>query len=76
MIRTGSQKSEVKKVIEDFSYHLTEGCVGSVSEIFDAESPHHPRGCVAQAWGVGELLRVIKEYELFEIKTDRVHVPA
>jgi predicted glycogen debranching enzyme len=70
MIMTGSKKSEAKKVIEDFSYHLNEGCVGSVSEIFDAESPHHPRGCVAQAWGVGELLRVIKEYQLFDTKKD------
>ena len=66
LMMTGSKRSEAKKVIEDFSYHLKEGCVGSVSEIFDAESPHHPRGCVAQAWGVGELLRVIREYDLFE----------
>jgi glycogen debranching enzyme len=39
--------------------------VGSVSEIFDAESPHYPKGCVAQAWGVGEILRVSLEYNLF-----------
>jgi glycogen debranching enzyme len=32
--------------------------VGSVSEIFDAEPPHTPRGCIAQAWSVAELLRV------------------
>jgi len=43
---------------------LNEGCVGSVSEIFDADAPHHPRGCIAQAWGVAEILRVIKQYEL------------
>jgi hypothetical protein len=37
--------------------HLNEACVGSVSEIFDAEAPYLPRGCIAQAWSVAELLR-------------------
>jgi predicted glycogen debranching enzyme len=37
--------------------HLGEACVGSISEVFDAEPPFTPRGCVAQAWGVAELLR-------------------
>jgi glycogen debranching enzyme len=55
-----------KKIIEDFLYHLGEGCIGNVSEIFDAEPPHHPRGCIAQAWSVGEILRVIIEYKLDE----------
>ena len=35
------------------------GCVGQVSEIFDAEPPFEPRGCIAQAWGVAELLRAL-----------------
>jgi predicted glycogen debranching enzyme len=40
--------------------HLhAEGCVGSISEIFDAEPPHTPRGCIAQAWSVAEVLRVL-----------------
>jgi len=59
-----NKKAKAKKVIEDFKYHLNEGCIGSVSEIFDADEPHHPRGCVAQAWGVAEILRVIKDYDL------------
>jgi predicted glycogen debranching enzyme len=37
--------------------HLDEACVGQVSEVFDAEAPHRPGGCVAQAWGVAETLR-------------------
>ncbi len=38
--------------------HLLEsGCIGSVSEIFDGDKPHNPRGCYAQAWSVGEILR-------------------
>lgn len=38
--------------------HLQEACVGSVSEIFDGEAPHSPRGCISQAWSVAEWLRV------------------
>jgi len=45
---------------------LQEAGLGSVSEIADAEFPFHPRGCIAQAWGVGEWLRVIKDYGLYE----------
>lgn len=59
---------KAKRVIDKFKYHLNEGCIGSVSEIFDASAPHHPRGCIAQAWGVAELLRVMKEYGLYSGK--------
>jgi glycogen debranching enzyme len=38
--------------------HLDEAGIGSVSEIFDGDPPHTPRGCIAQAWSVAELLRV------------------
>jgi predicted glycogen debranching enzyme len=37
--------------------HLDEACVGSISEVFDAEAPFTPRGCIAQAWSVAEILR-------------------
>ena len=37
--------------------HLEEGCIGSISEIMDGNSPHRPRGCFAQAWSVAETLR-------------------
>jgi len=38
---------------------LSEACVGSISEIFDAEPPFTPRGCIAQAWSVAETLRAL-----------------
>ena len=60
-------KTIAQKIISEFKYHLNEGCIGSVSEIFDADAPHHPRGCIAQAWGVAEVLRVIKDYELYNM---------
>ena len=40
------------------SPHLDEACIGSISEVFDAEAPFTPRGCIAQAWSVAEVLRV------------------
>jgi predicted glycogen debranching enzyme len=36
--------------------HLGEGCLGSISEIFDGDAPHTPRGCFAQAWSVSQTL--------------------
>ncbi|MBY0358606.1 MAG: amylo-alpha-1,6-glucosidase [Candidatus Obscuribacterales bacterium] len=41
---------------------LAEAGLGSISEIFDGDKPHKPRGCVAQAWSVAELLRVLSDY--------------
>lgn len=38
--------------------HLGQSCLGQVSEVFDASDPFRPRGCVAQAWSVAEMLRV------------------
>jgi len=47
--------------LNNFEDHLTEACLSQVSEIFDGDPPHTPRGCVAQAWSVAELLRVAVE---------------
>ncbi|HVY38296.1 MAG TPA: amylo-alpha-1,6-glucosidase, partial [Polyangia bacterium] len=38
---------------------LSAACIGTISEIFDAEPPFLPRGCTAQAWSVAEVLRAI-----------------
>ncbi|AGP40488.1 amylo-alpha-1,6-glucosidase [Sorangium cellulosum] len=46
-----------RSLLEGFTPHLDEACAGSISEIFDAEPPFTPRGCVAQAWSVAEVLR-------------------
>ncbi|MEH1766948.1 MAG: amylo-alpha-1,6-glucosidase [Nostoc sp.] len=37
-----------------------DACLGSISEIFDGDSPHTPRGAIAQAWSVAEVIRHIK----------------
>jgi predicted glycogen debranching enzyme len=44
-------------LLRGFVPHLGEGCLGTIAEIFDAEEPWTPRGCVAQAWSVAEVLR-------------------
>lgn len=45
-----------------FEEHLGEACLGQVSEIFDGDAPHAPRGCAAQAWSVSEILRVCQVF--------------
>jgi predicted glycogen debranching enzyme len=55
-----SDRAGAERLLTGFREHLSEACVGSVSEIFDAEPPFTPRGCVAQAWSVAELLRCLE----------------
>jgi predicted glycogen debranching enzyme len=50
-------RAGARRLLEGFLPHLNESCVGSISEIFDAEEPYTARGCVAQAWSVAEVLR-------------------
>jgi len=50
-------RTEARRFLEGFVPHLSEACIGSISEIFDAAPPFTPRGCIAQAWSVAEVLR-------------------
>jgi predicted glycogen debranching enzyme len=59
--RSAASRSAAKQLIEGFREHLNEAGLGQVSEIFDADAPHRPRGCIAQAWSVAELLRAACE---------------
>jgi predicted glycogen debranching enzyme len=45
------------ELLDGFRTQLDHACIGSISEIFDAEEPYTPRGCFAQAWSVAEVLR-------------------
>jgi predicted glycogen debranching enzyme len=47
--------------LDGFRAELGAACVGTISEVFDAEEPYHPRGCVAQAWSVAEVLRTLRK---------------
>jgi len=62
--RTPASLEQARGFLRAFREHLTGAGVGQVSEIFDGDAPHTPRGCIAQAWSVAELLRC----ELEELK--------
>lgn len=55
---SSSAAENAVRMLEPVRKHLSDsGCIGSISEIFDGDTPHNPRGCYAQAWSVGEVLR-------------------
>lgn len=51
------RKDECRAFLNGFDAHLSEACIGTISEVFDAEAPYTARGCAAQAWSVAEVLR-------------------
>jgi len=51
------KRDDARRMLEAFPPHLDVAGVGTISEIFDAEPPYTPRGCIAQAWSVAEVLR-------------------
>jgi predicted glycogen debranching enzyme len=51
------RRDEARAMLRGLFEHLGQAGIGSVSEIFDAEEPFTPRGCIAQAWSVSELIR-------------------
>ena len=52
-------RAYTRQLLESFWAHLDDACAGSISEIFDAEPPFTPRGCIAQGWSVAEVLRAV-----------------
>lgn len=56
-----AMRTKARGFLTGLESHLREACLGQISEIFDAEPPHHPRGCYAQAWSVAEPLRALVE---------------
>ena len=54
-------RAGARQLLAGFEKELDYACVGSISEIFDAEDPYVPRGCVAQAWSVAEVLRCLRK---------------
>ncbi len=50
-------KEAARSLLQAFEPHLSDSCIGSINEVYDAEAPFVPRGCIAQAWSVAEVLR-------------------
>lgn len=56
--------------IRPLKAHLHDHGIGSISEIFEGNEPFEPRGCIAQAWGVAEVLRAYME-DVLEVQPDK-----
>jgi len=67
-----SALKQARAFLDGIGTHLKEACLGQISEIFDADAPHKPRGCYAQAWSVAEPLRAL--IEDLGISTDALKV--
>ena len=57
VLRVENDVRAATDVLEPFAAHLRDAGLGSISEILDGDPPHYPRGCIAQAWSVAEVLR-------------------
>lgn len=61
--RSRASLDQARRWLEPLIQSLDEGCVGSISEIYEAQPPHRPVGAFAQAWSVAEVLRLAVELE-------------
>jgi glycogen debranching enzyme len=52
-----AERGIAREFLRGFEDHLSQACIGSISEVFDGNDPFRPRGCIAQAWSVAEVLR-------------------
>ena len=53
----------MREQLEVMEAAMREGCIGQLPEIYDGENPTRSKGCFAQAWSVGEILRVYEALE-------------
>jgi glycogen debranching enzyme len=76
--RPSEDNRTARGFLDGFRRHLESACVGSISEIFDAEPPFLPRGCCAQASSVAERLRCFAKTsgasEQLDSQTSRIRV--
>ncbi len=57
--------------LSSFDDHLNTAGLGYIGEIFDGDRPHAPRGCIAQAWSVAEVLRARKLVTLYQTRLEK-----
>ncbi len=60
-VRGKTGRKQGLKLVQAVQNHLSESGIGQISEIFDGDAPHAPRGCIAQAWSVAEIARAYVE---------------
>jgi len=56
-----------RELLNGFEHELLACCVGSLSEVYDAESPHHPGGCPAQLWSVAQLVMARRRLDALKL---------
>jgi glycogen debranching enzyme len=59
--RLYNDRAEALRYLEPLATHICAYGLGTLAEVFDGDPPHTPRGCIAQAWTVGEVLRAWSE---------------
>jgi predicted glycogen debranching enzyme len=59
--RNRKTRAQMEQWLKPFEQHLSDAGLGQISEVFDGDPPFHPGGCIAQAWSVAELLRILTE---------------
>jgi len=65
-LRVYQDPAAARRLLDSFADHLRGAGLGSVSEIFDGDAPFTPRGCIAQAWSVAEILQADDAINRFE----------
>jgi glycogen debranching enzyme len=61
--RVYEDRNQARSYLSPLLNHLMDAGLGSISEIFDGNPPHEPRGCIAQAISVAEVLRALCELQ-------------
>ncbi|MBT6146858.1 MAG: glycogen debranching protein [Gemmatimonadetes bacterium] len=77
LVRFGGDRApaRARRLIDGFAEHLDEAGLDSISEVFDGDAPHAPKGCFAQAWSVAELLRALWEDVLAQDRPEWIPPP-
>ena len=60
LIRNGLPRKRAAWILAPILRHIREAGMGYISEYFDGDPPHHPGGCIAQAWSVAEIARAYR----------------
>ena len=70
---TPEAAQQVRQMLQALEPMLREGCAGQLPEIYDGDFPTEGKGCFAQAWSVGEMLRVFEAIKTIEQKRGTSH---
>lgn len=69
-VHKNSGISLAKQIYSGFEEEMVTHGIGSISEIYDGDPPHYPKGAISQAWSVAALLRINEMIEVYERKRE------